>query len=251
MDRLFVKLKRLKSHLKWWNQDVFGNIFDKISEAETAVKLAESACETDPTDLHWTRLSKCNEDLAKVTAMEADFLETKICLNPSVLSCSDFSDLIPLISESENRHLTAEPSSEEHDVLDAVLDFFHGSPMPQDFTATTITLIPKVEGAHSWTDFCPISLCNVTNKIISKLIYSHMSKVVEKIISMNQSGFVPGRLISDNILLAQELIHSFNLPSPRGNVIIKLDMAKAYDRVQLPFLLQILNKLGFRIQLLP
>ncbi|XP_073042103.1 uncharacterized protein [Primulina eburnea] len=77
MTRLFVKLKRLKSHLKWWNQDVFGNIFDKISAAESAVKIAEVACETDLSDLHWTRLSKCNEDLAKVTAMEADFWKQK------------------------------------------------------------------------------------------------------------------------------------------------------------------------------
>ncbi|XP_073283696.1 uncharacterized protein, partial [Primulina huaijiensis] len=41
MSRLFVKLKRLKNHLKWWNRDVFGNIFDKITEAEGAVRSAE------------------------------------------------------------------------------------------------------------------------------------------------------------------------------------------------------------------
>ncbi|XP_073120534.1 uncharacterized protein [Henckelia pumila] len=85
------------------------------------------------------------------------------------------------------------------------------------FTATTITLIPKVEGAQAWTDFRPISLCNVSNKIISKLLYSRLRSVVGRLISQSQSGFVPGRMIADNILLTHELTHSLNLPARGGN----------------------------------
>ncbi|XP_073057419.1 uncharacterized protein [Primulina eburnea] len=77
MPRLFVKLKRLKSHLKWWNKSVFGDLFAKLAEAEQAVRLAEAVCEADPSDLHWTCLSNCNADLARVTAMEADFWRQK------------------------------------------------------------------------------------------------------------------------------------------------------------------------------
>ncbi|XP_073153277.1 uncharacterized protein [Henckelia pumila] len=129
--------------------------------------------------------------------------------------------------------------------MDAVLDFFQGSLMPQGFTATTITLIPKVKGAQDWTDFRPISLCNVSNKIISKLLYSRLRSVVGRLVSQIQSGFVPGRMIADNILLANELTHSLNLPARGGNVILKLDMAKAYDRVQWSFLLDALRRFGF------
>ncbi|XP_073051335.1 uncharacterized protein [Primulina eburnea] len=333
MPRLFAKLKRLKNHLKWWNRDVFGNIFDNIIQAEKAVKLAEAACETNPSTLHWTRLSECNAQLAETIAMEEDFWKQKAackwledgerntklfhnmvkkkrvtnkifriwdngtCLtspaliqqsgaaffenlltgNPSAWDRPVFHDFSPVISDLENNCLVALPTLEEvratvfsihrdsaagpdgyssaffqhcweiihQDVFAAVLDFFCGSPMLQSFTATTITLIPKVDGAQAWTDFRPISLCNVTNKIISKLLYSRLSKVVGKLISPNQSGFVPGRVISDNILLAQELTHSLGLPSRGGNVILKLDMAKAYDRVQWPFLLSVLRHLGF------
>ncbi|XP_073031340.1 uncharacterized protein [Primulina eburnea] len=120
--------------------------------------------------------------------------------------------------------------------------------MPQGFTATSITLIPKVLGAQAWSDFRPISLCNVTNKIISKLLYSRLKVVAERLVSWNQSGFVPGRVISDNILLAQELTHSLSLPTRGGNVILKLDMAKAYDRVQWSFLLDVLRHFGFSEQ---
>ncbi|XP_075512745.1 uncharacterized protein LOC142548324 [Primulina tabacum] len=274
---LFVKMKRLKNHLKWWNWDVFGNIFDKITEAESAVRSAELACEADPSDSNWTTLSDSNADLARVTAMEADFWKQKaaynwledgerntklfhnmvkkkrvankifriwndgVCLtspeliqqsgvsffqhlltrDPFVLDCPDFSGFPSVISDEENYGITATPSLEE-DVLDAVLDFFRGSPLPQSFTATTITLIPKIEGAQAWSDFRPISLCNVTNKIISKLLYSRLRAVAERLISLNQTGFVPGRMISDNILLAQELTHSLTIPTHGGNVILKL-----------------------------
>ncbi|XP_073273383.1 uncharacterized protein [Primulina huaijiensis] len=311
MHRLFVKLKRLKSHLKWWNKSVFGDLFAKLAEAEQAVRTAEAVCEADPSELHWTSLSNCNADLARVTAMEADFWRQKAacrwleddngsCItspeliqqsgaaffqnlltgDPFVLSCPDFSDFPLVISDLENANIAAPPSLEEvraivfsihrdsvagpdgfssaffqhclaivhQDVLDAVLDFFRCSPMPQGFTATTITLIPKVLGAQAWSDFRPISLCNVTNKIISKLLYSRLKEVAERLVSWNQSGFVPGRVISDNILLAQELTHSLSLPTRGGNVILKLDMAKAYDRVQWSFLLDVLRHYGFSEQ---
>ncbi|XP_075499181.1 uncharacterized protein LOC142537558 [Primulina tabacum] len=248
MHRLFVKLKRLKSHLKWWNKSVFGDLFAKLAEAEQDVRIAEADCEAAPSDLHWTILSNCNADLARVTAMEADFwrqkaacrwledgeMNTKLFHNmvkkkrvankifriwdngscitspeliqqsgaaffqnlltgdPFVLSCPDFSDFPLVISDLENANIAAPPSLEE-DVFDAVLDFFRGSSLPQGFTATTITLIPKVMGAQAWSDFRPISLCNVTNKIISKLLYSRLKEVAERLVSWNQSGFVPGR----------------------------------------------------------
>ncbi|XP_073037148.1 uncharacterized protein [Primulina eburnea] len=73
MPRLFAKMKRLKHHLRWWNRDVFGNIFDRLTEAERAVRSAEAVCEADPSDANWTSLSDRNEDLARITAMEADF----------------------------------------------------------------------------------------------------------------------------------------------------------------------------------
>ncbi|XP_075499938.1 uncharacterized protein LOC142538510 [Primulina tabacum] len=81
MPRLFAKLKRHKNHLMWWNRDVFGNIFDKITEAESAVRSAETACEADPSDSNWTTLSDRNEDLARVIAMEADFWKQKAACN--------------------------------------------------------------------------------------------------------------------------------------------------------------------------
>ncbi|KAG6466651.1 hypothetical protein ZIOFF_075555 [Zingiber officinale] len=131
------------------------------------------------------------------------------------------------------------------DVLQAVLDFFRGSELPRGMASTTIVLIPKVDSAQRWQDFRPISLCNVSYKIISKLMAQRMASVIGKVISPTQSGFVPGRLISDNILMAQELDHKLNYHTRGGNLILKLDMAKAYDRVQWGVLFRVMAAFGF------
>ncbi|KAL2237446.1 UNVERIFIED_CONTAM: hypothetical protein Sindi_0936300 [Sesamum indicum] len=131
------------------------------------------------------------------------------------------------------------------DVHAAVMDFFRGTPMPRSFSATSIILIPKNESPQSWSEFRPISLCNVTNKILSKLLYTKISQALPDLISPSQSGFVPGRLIADNILLAQEMTHHLDMSHSKGNLILKLDMSKAYDRVNWKFLYMILEKMGF------
>lgn len=131
------------------------------------------------------------------------------------------------------------------DVVAAVTDFFNGAYMPRSFTATMIVLLPKRENPQTWPDFRPISLCNVSNKIISKILSERLAPLLPIRTAPNQSGFVKGRLLSDNVLLAQEIIRDLANSSPSPNVAIKLDMAKAYDRVQWPFFIKILRKMGF------
>ncbi|XP_042051649.1 uncharacterized protein LOC121796962 [Salvia splendens] len=92
-------------------------------------------------------------------------------------------------------------------VIEAVGDFFSGAFMPRSFTATMIILILKKLNPVTWGDFRPISLCNVTNKIITKILASRLAPLLPLVIASNQSGFNKGRLLSDNALLAQELIH--------------------------------------------
>ncbi|KAL0339985.1 UNVERIFIED_CONTAM: Retrovirus-related Pol polyprotein from type-2 retrotransposable element R2DM [Sesamum radiatum] len=131
------------------------------------------------------------------------------------------------------------------DVFDAVIKFFHGVEMSKGFTATTISLIPKMTSPTCWSEYQSISLCNVTNKICTKLMTIRLGRVLLKVLSLSQSGFVPRRLFSDNVLLAQELIYSLESRRPEANVVFKLDMAKAYDRVGWEFHFQVLRRKGF------
>eukprot|EP00253_Pinus_taeda_P008659 PITA_08659 len=114
-----------------------------------------------------------------------------------------------------------------------------------DFTKSShIALIPKEANPKSFDRFRPISLCNVSYKIITKIIANRLKNLLPIIISENQGGFVPKRQIIDNVILIQEAIHSSLIKGERG-MIIKLDMANAFDRVDHSFLRAALKKFGF------
>lgn len=89
----------------------------------------------------------------------------------------------------------------ERDMTDAVAKFFGGAYLPRSVTSTSIVLITKKETPVVWADYRPISLCNVTNKIITKILMARLAPLLSLVISPNQSGFVKGRLLNDNVLL--------------------------------------------------
>lgn len=133
------------------------------------------------------------------------------------------------------------------DVVREVKTFLEGGPMPATWNDTVVVLIPKVQNPEKLKDLRPISLCNVVYKIASKVLSNRLKIILSSIISENQSAFVPGRLITDNVLIAYEMNHFMqNKRSGRdAYAALKLDMSKAYDRVEWSFMEKLMKKIGF------
>jgi hypothetical protein len=115
-----------------------------------------------------------------------------------------------------------------------VIDVLNGGSMPVGWNDTTIVLIPKISSSQVLKYFRPISLCNVLYKLISKILANRLKYISPDIIFPSQSALVPGRLITDNVLLSYELTHYLNgkKKGKEGLAAIKLDMSKTYDRVE-------------------
>ncbi|XP_019181398.1 PREDICTED: uncharacterized protein LOC109176423 [Ipomoea nil] len=334
MRALAFKLKRLKTDLKHWNKNTFGNIFDRIQSLEMRVSEAERVYEDRPaedtrTALHalqadlllalkqeecfwkqktrarWLREGDANtkffhsvvkekhrrqrisavKDANGLIVTEQDeirneavtffsgLFSTEECLGldtllqclPSGLDPSDAARLIALLSREEVKAAVwkLDPDSAagpdgfsgvffkhcwdliQEDVFWAVQDFLVGVPIPRAIASAQIVLIPKKDHPGSFADYRPICLCTFASKIFTRIVASRLSPILPKLISREQVGFVSGRNIQDNILLALEMLQYIDKRCRGSNVIIKLDMMKAFDRVSWAYLRAVLEKLGF------
>ncbi|WZY69216.1 hypothetical protein YC2023_001456 [Brassica napus] len=132
-------------------------------------------------------------------------------------------------------------------VTHEVRRFFDDGLLPVDWNYTELCLLPKVQNPNQMKDLRPISLCSVVYKIVSKVLCDRLKVVLPHIVSPAQGAFVAGRLISDNLLIAHEMVHGLRTnPACKSDFIaIKTDMSKAYDRVEWDFLEALFLKLGF------
>ncbi|XP_055961043.1 uncharacterized protein LOC130015280 [Mercurialis annua] len=135
------------------------------------------------------------------------------------------------------------------DVVRCILEFMRTGVMPANMNHTFITLIPKNDSPESMKDLRPISLCNVIYKLISKVLANRLKCVLSSVIDESQSAFVPGRLITDNAIVAFEMFHSMAKRSQgkNGSIALKLDMSKAYDRVEWKFIEAVMVKMQFPV----
>ncbi|GJZ13757.1 hypothetical protein Tco_0548987 [Tanacetum coccineum] len=136
------------------------------------------------------------------------------------------------------------------DICKAVKEFFTNGTLLKEVNHTTIALILKVATPLRINDFRPISCCNVLFKCISKIISNRVKGSLADLVSLNQSAFVPGRRISDNILLTQELMHNYHLDRGPPRCAFKVDIQKSYDTVDWGFLKSILIGFGFHSRMI-
>lgn len=133
------------------------------------------------------------------------------------------------------------------DICRDVRKFFETGKMDKQINETHICLLPKVSGPKYPSEFRSIALCNVRYKIIAKILTRQLQCILDDIISQQQSAFVPGRAIQNNILITHETLHYLKISeaTKRCSMVVKTDMSKAYDRIEWAFLEKVLHTVGF------
>ncbi|GAU20296.1 hypothetical protein TSUD_337770 [Trifolium subterraneum] len=132
------------------------------------------------------------------------------------------------------------------DIFSAASTWLERGYFPTSLNDTNICLIPKCDNPTSMKDLRPISLCNVLYKMISKVLANRLKCCLDKCVSQEQSTFVEGRSILDNSLIATEVIHALKRKTKgrRGELTLKIDISKAYDKEDWGFLRGVMTRMG-------
>lgn len=118
-----------------------------------------------------------------------------------------------------------------------VKQMFMDSKVPEVLNKTNIALIPKIAGPETLGNYRPISLCNTVYKLITRIIVTRLRPHLNKLVSPMQLAFIPGRKGVDNVVVVQELIHTISRKKGKGGyMIIKMDIEKAYDKLEWSFI---------------
>ena len=123
-------------------------------------------------------------------------------------------------------------------------EFHENNMFVRSLNSTFLVLVPKNENAMDIKDFRPIKLVRGLYKILAKDLANRLKKVVGQVVSTSQNAFVEGRQILDAALIANESIDSL-IRRKEKRLLCKLDIEKVYDHLNLDFLFQIMEKMGF------
>nr|GEZ63726.1 hypothetical protein [Tanacetum cinerariifolium] len=211
MFRVVKKLKNLKKPLRKLLYDK-GNVHANVNKLRTHLDAIQTALDADPFNVVLReREATCVIEFNEAVLTEERFLKQKA----------------------------------KTQWLKEGSEFFRNGTLLKEINHTIIALLPKVKSPSRVNDYRPISCCNVLFKCISKIIANRIKHSLKKIISPNQSAFIPGRSITDNIILTHELMHNYHLERGTPRCAFKVNIQKAYDTVDWDFLRIILLGFGF------
>ncbi|XP_060182221.1 uncharacterized protein LOC132611876 [Lycium barbarum] len=272
-------MKKLKAALSVWSKETFGDIFKQLTIRKDIVKIKEQLFEEDPFEVNRMVLQQAQAEFKRYLHFEEEFWKQKAGVKWQSEGDRNtrFFHNLEAVSQHQNELLCSMPSLEEvhkavfelagdsacgpdslsgifyqkcwdivgADVYNVVKAFFDGQTLLKSVTHTNLVLIPKKEIINSFSELRSISLSNFINKIITRIIHDRLESILPSLISQNQSSFVKGRNIIENVFLTQEVVANIRKRGKPTNVILKLDMAKAYDRVSWNYLIQVMKRMGF------
>ncbi|XP_026399657.1 uncharacterized protein LOC113295543 [Papaver somniferum] len=247
------KPKRLKEAIKLWNQSVFGNVNNRLKQAQLHMEVDLRNSDEDPSDVAKFNLVKdatvrdelFNYDHPSITA------EERVCL-----------DLVPSFEEIKQAVFDLDADSApgpdgfsgcfyrhcweiiHHDLVNAIISCWQSGAIPNGINSSLIILLSKERGANTLRKFRPIGLSNFFFKIFTKIIATRLGNVLDNLVSEEQVAFMKGRNIHENICLASEMVNEVHIKCKDGNFGLKLDISQAFDTVSRSFVLEVFRRYG-------
>ncbi|XP_015158216.1 uncharacterized protein [Solanum tuberosum] len=218
MWRWHQKMKRLTTTLSAWSKREFGDIYSKVKEFEEKVKVAEEELINNNTGTNRHNLHYINATYIKYLKIEEEILKQKTQLQ--------------WFKEG-----------------DANTKYFHALMRGRMRRLFIHKICHETRIDERILQHLPTLVTPEQNMILQEI--PNMEELKQVVLSMNPNtghgpdGFVRGRNIAENIILAQEITYGIKKPKEGDNVIIKLDMTKAYDRVSWAYTCLVLRKMGF------
>jgi hypothetical protein len=232
------EIKKIKDENgRWWHgydnvEHVFSKYYSDMFTTSNPSGMAQS-CESNRQKLSAEQADWCGRNFSQVEVKEA--IEQMHPLK------APGPDGLPALFYQKYWHIVGT------DVCTLVLSILNEGKSPACINRTFVALIPKCKNPSSPKHFRPISLCNVTIKIMTKTIANRIKVILPEVVDEEQSAFVKGRLITDNALIAMECFHWLKKKTKgkKGMMALKLDMAKAYDKMEWEFIREVLLASGF------
>ena len=268
------KLLRQKTKVDWLNEgDKNSAYFHKVLKSRVNKSRIMSICGEDDVRYDYKDVAeqflKHFESFLGVKPNNNNMEDNDICLFINKVSEEEAANMIREITEEEIKKALFDIDDDKapgpdgftskffkkawmvlkDDFCDAVKDFFVSGKLLGEINATLIALVPKSNTPQKVSDFRPIACCNVIYKCISKILTNRIKNALSQVVDTNQSAFIPGRAITDNILLTQELLKGYNCANGPKRVAFKIDIQKAYDTVDWQFVEVIMLKFGFPKQM--
>nr|GEV88365.1 RNA-directed DNA polymerase, eukaryota, reverse transcriptase zinc-binding domain protein [Tanacetum cinerariifolium] len=249
MFKLVKRLKALKAHMRNLNKKN-RNVFYKVKFLKIELARVQECLDRDPHDSYLREEEMIYAQAYKDASIDEEKLAVEI-IKP--ITSKEIKDALFSIDDNKasepdgytSKFFKAAWSVVGHDVCSAVKELFDSGMILGELNSTLISLVPKVSSSAKITDYRPNSCCNVIYKTISKVITNRIKPVLCDLVYLNQSTFILGRLISDNILLAHEFMKGYNWDIKVRNCAFKVDIQKAYDIVSWEFLSNVLKMFSF------
>ncbi|KAJ0702066.1 putative RNA-directed DNA polymerase [Helianthus annuus] len=183
--------------------------------------------------------------MKKISSSDAAWLESQFSvgeIKAAVFECGD--DRAPGPDGFNFRFFKRFWNLFEGDFVALMSAFFESGVIGPGCGSSFITLVPKRKDPEGLSDYRPISLVGVVNKVISKVLASRLKKVLGSVISDSQTAFLKNRLILDGPLIINE-VGSWIKSQKKKALLFKIDFEKAYDNINWRFVVDVLRQMGF------